>query len=427
MAVGWSPWLLRGNEQINREPEYKLEDTNLSRTRFRAHSGRYSQKWFTTWGTHTAGMYQRVQVAPGTPLTFTIWVQVYTGEADGFDGTEFLSDKVQPGNYRVWAGIDPTGAVPGGIGSPPPASVVWSEAVMHYDEWIQLRVSTVAQANAVTVYVKSQPEFAVKHNDSFWDDACLVVDPAARSAPPTSGTTQVVQLAPAAPAPAPPAAGQAVARPNATAVEWSLPGGRFYTQTGEGRGGYSVVDDGEARFWSEFQRLGGLQTIGYPISQRYVADGFVTQAFQKLVLQWRADVGQAWPVNVFDELSKAGQDTTLLQVRQTPRPLGPDFDPANANFQMVTVGRQALLNANPALRARYFAAPDPLTVFGLPTSRVEDMGNHYAIRLQRAVLQQWKETVPWAAAGQVTVANGGDIARELGWLPGAALQPQPVQ
>ena len=37
---------------------------------------------------------------------------------------------------------------------------------------------------------------------------------------------------------------------------------------------------------------------------------------------------------------------------------------------------------NQAIRERYFASPDPLLHYGLPTSRVEDMGNHYAIRTQ---------------------------------------------
>src|SRR5207244_6861639 len=36
----------------------------------------------------------------------------------------------------------------------------------------------------------------------------------------------------------------------------------------------------------------------------------------------------------------------------------------------------------------------------------------------------WKQDVPWAKAGEVTVALGGDIAKELGVLPDAtALQP----
>ncbi len=48
------------------------------------------------------------------------------------------------------------------------------------------------------------------------------------------------------------------------------------------------------------------------------------------------------------------------------------------------------------------------------------------IRTQRAVFQQWKEDVPWAAAGQVTIANSGDIAKELGLFPAEALIPQPA-
>ncbi|HEX8682666.1 MAG TPA: hypothetical protein VF707_10165 [Ardenticatenaceae bacterium] len=224
--------------------------------------------------------------------------------------------------------------------------------------------------------------------------------------------------------PAPPSATPPPANPGPQAGDWAIPNGRFFTQAAGGQGGFGVVDDGQARFWSEFQRLGGLQTVGYPISRRFTYDGFVTQAFQKLVLQWRPEANQAWPVNVFDELSKAGRDPTLLQTRQTPRPLA-NFDAPNASWQQIVTARQALLNDNPAIRARYFSVADPLNVFGLPTSRVEDMGNHFAIRTQRAVFQQWKEAVPWAAAGQVTIANGGDIAKELNWLPANALQPEP--
>lgn len=423
VANGWNPWLIRGDARNNREPEYKLEDTNLSPTRFRAKSGRYSQKWFTSWGTHTAGIYQRVNVRPGTPLTFSIWAQVYTGEADGYNGTEFLSDPIQPGNYRVWVGIDPVGATPPGVGADTPATVIWSAPVMKYDEWILLRVSAVAQADAVTVYVKGQPEWSVKHNDSFWDDACLVVDPSLAARP--QAVAQAV-AAPAAPAPAAPASNlPPVVAPGPGLAEFAIPGGRFYTQTGQGQGGFAVVDDAQARFWTEFQRLGGLPNVGYPISQRYVKDGFITQAFQKLILQWRIDVGQAYPVNVFDELSKSGKDGILREMRSTPLPLD-GFDTPGDSFAQITAKRQALLDANAALRARYFSVADPLSAFGLPTSRVEDMGNHFAIRTQRAVFQQWKVAVPWAAAGEVTIANGGDIAKELGYIT-TGLTPQPVQ
>ena len=178
--------------------------------------------------------------------------------------------------------------------------------------------------------------------------------------------------------------------------------------------GFSACDDSNAGFLSAVQYY-GLQNVGYPISERYSRDGFVTQAFQKAILQWRPNTNTVAFVNVFDELHNAGLDQQLLEQRQTPNPLPAGWD-GNASFEQVVQNRQALLT-RPALRAAYFAASEPLTFFGLPTSEVQDMGNHYAIRLQRVVLQEWKEAVPWAAAGQVTIANGGDIAKELGFLP----------
>jgi hypothetical protein len=120
-------------------------------------------------------------------------------------------------------------------------------------------------------------------------------------------------------------------------------------------------------------------------------------------------------VNVFDELHNQGMDGQLQQAWQTPAPLPAGWD-GNVSFPEVIQKRQALLT-RPALHQTYFSATDPLTFYGLPTSAVQDMGNHYAIRLQRAVLQEWKEDVPWAKAGQVTIANGGDIAKQLGYLP----------
>ncbi|HYN89067.1 MAG TPA: hypothetical protein VER55_11075, partial [Ardenticatenaceae bacterium] len=195
----------------------------------------------------------------------------------------------------------------------------------------------------------------------------------------------------------------------------------FFTETGGGRGGYPVCDDADARFRSAFERW-GLQRIGYPISQRYVRDGFLTQAFQKAIMQWRPESGTVSLVNIFDDLHVDGYDRQLVERRQTPYPLPAGWD-GNRSWAETVHARQALLDARPALQRAYFASDDPLTFFGLPTSAVQDMGNHFAVRLQRAVLQEWKEPVPWARAGEVTIANGGDIAKELGGLPVAALAP----
>ena len=195
----------------------------------------------------------------------------------------------------------------------------------------------------------------------------------------------------------------------------------FFTETGGGEGGFAVCDDSSANFRTAFEGW-GLDKIGYPVSQRYMRDGFVTQAFQKGIMQWRSETGRVALVNVFDELHHGGFDEVLLSTRQTPKQLPAGWD-GDISFEEVVAKRQALLDMRPALRDAYFASSDPLTFYGLPTSEVQDMGNHHAIRLQRAVLQEWKEEVPWAKMGQVTIANGGDMAKELGALPAEALIP----
>ncbi|MBV9173314.1 MAG: hypothetical protein JOZ81_24885, partial [Chloroflexi bacterium] len=43
---------------------------------------------------------------------------------------------------------------------------------------------------------------------------------------------------------------------------------------------------------------------------------------------------------------------------------------------------------------------------------------------QRATLQYWKQQMPWADKGSVTVANGGDLAKEAGVFPWLAVTPE---
>jgi hypothetical protein len=211
-------------------------------------------------------------------------------------------------------------------------------------------------------------------------------------------------------------------------LDWDVPGGHFYTQAngfpfGASPMGYAITDEGGLLFWSEFQRLGGVARLGYPVSQRFAWGGFVTQLTQKAALQWRPELRRVYFANIFDDLSAAGKDPWLATVRSTPPPLAPDFDQGK-KWNEVVANRLALLKARPGLERRYQAAADPLSLYGLPQSRVVDMGSHFAVRLQRAVLQEWKMDVPWAKAGEVTVANGGDVGKEAGLFPEKAMRPQ---
>ncbi len=213
-------------------------------------------------------------------------------------------------------------------------------------------------------------------------------------------------------------------------LDYKLPNGWFFTQTngkslGVGDSGHQVSNafyDVEVRFYQEFERLGGVAMVGYPMSDVFEMDGFYTQVFQKAVFQWRPNTGEAFFLNVFDVLHDSGFDEYLRNHRSVPEPLDPSFD-AGLSWSEVVDARQTLLNDNPAMKAVYFSVDNPLLRFGLPTSEVVDNGDHYAIRLQRAVLQQWKETKPWAAAGQVTIGNGGAIAAEVGLFQPQYLEP----
>ena len=176
VADGWHPWWQDGPFQedgYNRRPEFKPEDAHRFGDR-RVHSGRFSQKFFTTFSTHNGGLLQQVGGIPvGTRATFSAWAQVWSSQHHD------TNTVVDPGNYRVYVGIDPTGGTD--WRSP---NIVWSEPRIEYNNWMQLSVTAVAQANTITVYLRGQPEFRTQFNDSYWDDACLqLVRPAPTRTP----------------------------------------------------------------------------------------------------------------------------------------------------------------------------------------------------------------------------------------------------
>src|SRR5919201_4837416 len=91
-----------------------------------------------------------------------------------------------------------------------------------------------------------------------------------------------------------------LAQAQASVLDYPVPGGWFYSQESRMPSGsppfrgYTVVDDDSAAFWTEFRRYGGVEVLGYPVSQRYRypgENGFLHQAFQRGILQWRPDLG----------------------------------------------------------------------------------------------------------------------------------------
>ncbi len=167
VANGWELWYDNepGTGCYNYRPEYKYEDGHIHTDPLRVRSGRYAQKMFTLFSTHTAGLYQRAAAPEGSQVKFSIWVMVWSSsESDPYHST-------LPGKYWVSVGIDPYGGTDAFS-----ERIVWSDRIEQYDEHVQLSVTAMAQADHVTVFTKAAPEWCVKHNDSYWDDARLAID-----------------------------------------------------------------------------------------------------------------------------------------------------------------------------------------------------------------------------------------------------------
>ena len=233
VANGWFPWYQDGpgqNEGFYRRPEYKPEEAARHGTR-RIHSGNWAQKFFSTYATHNAGILQQVKLPAGSKLTLSAWVQAWSSQDPNPDTV------VEPGNYRVYIGIDPYG---GTDWSSP--NVVWSPASLEYNTWLHLEVKATAQAGTITVFLRGQPEFRDQFNDSYWDDICLTAvrpataTPKATNTPKDSPTPTLSPTATVTPTP--------VESPTPTATPTPLPGSLCVTSF-EDTNGNGRRDEGE--------------------------------------------------------------------------------------------------------------------------------------------------------------------------------------
>jgi hypothetical protein len=225
----------------------------------------------------------------------------------------------------------------------------------------------------------------------------------------------------------------------ATGPDYAIPGGWFFTQTGGGQGnGYAVRDSGTdssgntIKFWTEFQRLGGVATLGYPIGEPYVgSDGFTYQPFQRGVLQWRPELGRAVLSNTFEILQNASKDDWLLEVKGIPKPIVDDG--SGGNYAKAVSTRLGWMT-NALIKAKFLANPNPASIsnwsedqaiqlYGLPMSQPEQHGPFITQRFQRISFQLWTDSVPgMPAKGTVVGILGGDLLKEAGLLPASAVQ-----
>ncbi len=145
-------------------PEYR-ETRGIPYNPPRVRNGENSQMYFTSFGVHDGGLYQKVSGAPrGWRVRFSIWARAWSSD------TEETSQSSGQPSMNMQVGIDPTGGT-----DPWGDSVIWSEAADSFDAFSEYSVGAIAQAEVVTVFFRSRPTRALKHIDVMLDDAELVV------------------------------------------------------------------------------------------------------------------------------------------------------------------------------------------------------------------------------------------------------------
>lgn len=187
----WTTWFVHDPGTWD-QPE--VRDAHQKHDPHRVHSGKKATLLFTFWRKHHAGFYQPVQVTPGAKLSLSVYAHAWSntnipGHADCTDkarcsagvGTEAIAIRVADApplsgdpwddalqNFAFCIGIDPTGGT-----NPLAESVQWGEAYYSYNNFYRLTAQTIAQANTITVFLRSVTQWPFKHNDAYWDDAIL--------------------------------------------------------------------------------------------------------------------------------------------------------------------------------------------------------------------------------------------------------------
>ena len=177
--------------------------------------------------------------------------------------------------------------------------------------------------------------------------------------------------------------------------------------------GYSVTNAHGAPFF-DFVRALDLQSIGYPISQRWASEAFTLQAFQKVILQWDPGEGRMSYYNTLDALANRYPEVELPYV-PPHQVIETDGD---GDFGSVARAHLALLDENAAIKERFLSEPAWLSLYGLPIRYEEREVNGHPqglqlLRTQRTVFEIWNVSAPGTTVGQVNRQNVPDKVKKL--------------
>jgi hypothetical protein len=161
---------------INKEPPF-LDP-------MRIHTGQRAFKLFTFFRIHDAGLYQQITDIPsGSQVRALGWAHAWSSNHDNPHASDGVGEQAffvraseydkEDGvrNVTFTVGIDPTGGT-----DPWSDQVIWGEGAHIYNAFGQIPpVEVTAQADTVTVFVRSAVLWPFKHCDSYFDDMLLEV------------------------------------------------------------------------------------------------------------------------------------------------------------------------------------------------------------------------------------------------------------
>ena len=154
-------------------PEYRDTAGGPQTPPSRKVAGDNSQKYFTFYSLHEAGLHQTVWgLKPGQRVRFSVYMEAWSSQSN-----DPFTSFGQP-TMGLKVGIDPYGG-----NNPWSPSIVWSPVIEAFDHWELFTVEAVVKSDHVTVFTRSRPYFALQHNDVYVDEASLAV---------VSGSTQRV-------------------------------------------------------------------------------------------------------------------------------------------------------------------------------------------------------------------------------------------
>lgn len=159
------------------QPYHRPEYAALFVDPARVHSGSNAQKYFTFYATHLAGLYQQVTgVIPGQAYRFTVYMEAWSTDSS-VPGARSSTQT----SMGLQVGIDPNGGT-----DPFSVNIVWGQTQNAFDTWAQFGVDAIAKSSTLTVFTRSWPALALRHNDVYLDDASLTAIGASAELLPTS-------------------------------------------------------------------------------------------------------------------------------------------------------------------------------------------------------------------------------------------------